>query len=266
MRKGAEKYDERNWEKGIPISRCIASLERHLLAFKSGSNDEDHMAAIRTNASFIMHFQEMIARGRLPATLNDMPDYRIAYSPPGTPIKDWSPQDHHLMKAASTDNQVFIKDPEIFRDNSGHLRIPPAVRRPHVYIAGPMRGYKDFNFPAFDRARDEFQVAGWEPISPADLDRASGVNETSAPQFKPEQVRAFVERDSKALLSLRAEKGDAIAMLPGWEQSTGATAEFFMARWLGLKILAASTHQPLSDSWVSFGLIANETRNYMRMK
>lgn len=72
---GAEKYDERNWEKGIPFSRCVASLSRHLMQFKMGMRNEDHLAAIVCNAQFIMHYQEMIKRNVLPASLNDMPDY-----------------------------------------------------------------------------------------------------------------------------------------------------------------------------------------------
>ena len=75
MAKGAEKYSERNWEKGISISRCVASMQRHLVAFKMGLQDEDHLAAIAVNAQFIMHYQAMIGRGKLPATLEDMPDY-----------------------------------------------------------------------------------------------------------------------------------------------------------------------------------------------
>ena len=76
LRLGAEKYDERNWEQGIPIQRCIASLYRHLLAYQAGENDEDHMAAIMCNAMFVIHNEEMIADGVLPAELDDMPEYR----------------------------------------------------------------------------------------------------------------------------------------------------------------------------------------------
>lgn len=233
MRKGAEKYAERNWEKGIPISRCIASLCRHLFAYMAGDNNEDHMAAVRTNASFIMHFEEMVKRGWLPASIADMPSYIPAKSDPShCPSADeqWSPQTQALMKTISIEHI----------DDLGNGKCRVHRRKPHVYIAGPMRGIKDFNFPAFDAARDKARELGWEPISPADLDRQSGVNETTEPQFKPEQVRAFVERDSKALLSLHAEQGDAIALLPGWENSTGAVAEVFMAKWLGLRILYAT--------------------------
>ena len=37
-----------------------------------------------------------------------------------------------------------------------------------------------------------------------------------------------------------------IAMLPGWEKSTGASAEFLIARWLGLTVLDTRTLQPLN--------------------
>jgi hypothetical protein len=72
---GARKYSERNWEKGIPISRCIASLCRHLMKYQMGMRDEDHMAAVMTNAMFILHYEEMVRRGLLPAQLVDMPFY-----------------------------------------------------------------------------------------------------------------------------------------------------------------------------------------------
>lgn len=75
LREGAEKYSERNWEAGMPISRCVASLCRHLEAFKMGRTDEDHLAAIVVNAQFIMHYEAMIERGVLPASLDDMPKY-----------------------------------------------------------------------------------------------------------------------------------------------------------------------------------------------
>ncbi len=75
LRKGAKKYSERNWEKGMPISRVMASLCRHVLAYQEGRKDEDHMAAVMCNAMFVLHYEEMIARGVLPAELSDMPRY-----------------------------------------------------------------------------------------------------------------------------------------------------------------------------------------------
>ena len=76
LRLGAIKYEERNWERGIPISRSMASLYRHLLKFQQGVTDEDHLAAIMCNAMFIIHTSEMVRRGVLPPSLLDMPKYR----------------------------------------------------------------------------------------------------------------------------------------------------------------------------------------------
>lgn len=69
--RGAEKYDEWNWAKGQNYSRILASLERHLHAFKQGDTDEDHLAAVVWNALAIIHFQET---GR--EELNDLQDFR----------------------------------------------------------------------------------------------------------------------------------------------------------------------------------------------
>jgi hypothetical protein len=75
LEKGAAKYAERNWERGMPISRCIASLERHVNEYKMGLTNEDHLAAIGCNIMFIIHYEEMIKRGLLPKELDDMPHY-----------------------------------------------------------------------------------------------------------------------------------------------------------------------------------------------
>ena len=72
---GAQRYDERNWESGMPFSRVLASLERHLTSYKQGCKDEDHLVAIACNAMFLLHYEEGIKRGFLPPGLNDMPVY-----------------------------------------------------------------------------------------------------------------------------------------------------------------------------------------------
>jgi hypothetical protein len=72
---GAAKYEPRNWESGIAVTRHIASLKRHLLAYQLGDRSEDHLAAIMCNAMFLLHTDEMVRRGVLPAALNDLPAY-----------------------------------------------------------------------------------------------------------------------------------------------------------------------------------------------
>lgn len=57
--RGAIKYDEWNWSKGMPYSRFIASTMRHLFQYILGDRDEDHLAAVCFNIMAIMHFEEV---------------------------------------------------------------------------------------------------------------------------------------------------------------------------------------------------------------
>lgn len=140
---------------------------------------------------------------------------------------------HSLAQVAALDDML---DADLRRRRGG-------VRR--VYIAGPMRGYHKFNFPAFDAARDRFRAAGWDVISPADIDREhepDTLELTDAQVSTPETLRRYARRDVEAIL-----RCDAIAMLPGWGRSRGATAEYHVARWIGLAILDAVTFGELGS-------------------
>ena len=48
-RDGAKKYDERNWEKGIPLHCYIDSAVRHYLQWMRGDTDEPHERAFVFN-------------------------------------------------------------------------------------------------------------------------------------------------------------------------------------------------------------------------
>jgi hypothetical protein len=72
--KGAIHYADRNWEKGMPFSRCIDSAMRHLVRWLRGDREEDHLAAVRFNVGAIMHYEEEIQRGRLDPGLDDIPN------------------------------------------------------------------------------------------------------------------------------------------------------------------------------------------------
>jgi hypothetical protein len=141
----------------------------------------------------------------------------------------------------------------------------PELLDRYVYVAGPMRGYPEFNFPAFDDARDRLLQNKWTVISPADIDRADGIKEKDhatgdATVF---DQRVFVYRDFYALYLIAHTEDGAIAMLPGWEKSTGAVAEFFLARWLGLKILDARTDDVLKMVDVDIQAIARSMRDFL---
>src|SRR5690606_13479750 len=75
MEKGAEKYDARNWEKGMPLSRYIDSALRHIYQYLSGKRDEDHAAQAMFNIMALIHTEEMIEREILPNQLYDLPNW-----------------------------------------------------------------------------------------------------------------------------------------------------------------------------------------------
>lgn len=108
-----------------------------------------------------------------------------------------------------------------------------------IYLAGPMQGYKDFNFPAFHRAAAKLRAEGHYVFSPAEKDeenhepavlRSENGNVAEA-EAKGFSLREALYEDTK-FICLEAEE---IAMLPGWENSKGATAEWHLARALGLR-------------------------------
>jgi hypothetical protein len=108
-----------------------------------------------------------------------------------------------------------------------------------IYIAGPMRGIPQFNFPAFDAAAKELRSYGWEVTSPADLEREAAFDPSTLPidhdwSKVPEwfSLDDAIERDLRAI-----READAIYMLKGWEQSMGAKAEKSIAEWREIKVM-----------------------------
>jgi len=70
---GAELHGSRNWEKGIPLSEIINSLERHIAQEKMGLTDERHDRAIAWNAIVYLATKLRIEAGILPKELDDIP-------------------------------------------------------------------------------------------------------------------------------------------------------------------------------------------------
>jgi hypothetical protein len=69
---GAEKYTRDNWKQGIPLSRYVDSLYRHLWAFMENDDTEDHLGAIIWNAVCLSETMDLIADGELPIELEDI--------------------------------------------------------------------------------------------------------------------------------------------------------------------------------------------------
>ena len=69
---GANKYGRDNWTQGIPLSRYVDSLYRHLWQLMEGDETEDHAGAIIWNAMCLTQTKKWIEQGKLPKELNDL--------------------------------------------------------------------------------------------------------------------------------------------------------------------------------------------------
>lgn len=94
-----------------------------------------------------------------------------------------------------------------------------------TYIAGPMTGKDDWNFPAFHAAAKELRARGDLVVNPAELDEADEV----LPGERPWDW--YLRRDLKEMLQC-----DAVYALEGWEESKGAQLEIYVANELGIPV------------------------------
>lgn len=106
------------------------------------------------------------------------------------------------------------------------------------YIAGPMAGYEDFNFPAFFETEAQLKSLGFNVINPARLDEEQGFIEGTDTEnniVPPDAHAQYMRRDLRAILS-----ADALLLLAGWELSKGANTELFIARSFGMPVFVMS--------------------------
>lgn len=102
-----------------------------------------------------------------------------------------------------------------------------------LYLAGPMRGYPRFNFDNFEKAGIALRKAGYEVVSPIEMDSEDGRDFTSEetvqatvkrlPTGEPDE-NYYLERDFQLL-----DHCDGIALLEGWENSRGVSREIYYA-------------------------------------
>jgi len=71
--KGCNKYGERNWEKGQPLSVYWDSACRHWAKVITGWTDEDHATAALWNVICFIETKRRIDSGLLPKELDDLP-------------------------------------------------------------------------------------------------------------------------------------------------------------------------------------------------
>lgn len=112
-----------------------------------------------------------------------------------------------------------------------------------IYVAGPMRGIPEFNFPAFFAAAEKLRAEGHEVFNPAERDNLRhgtdiSKGNTSGDEAQAAKTHGFSLREAlKDDTSWICDNADGIAVLPGWENSKGAVAERALGVALGLEII-----------------------------
>ncbi|WP_081036538.1 DUF4406 domain-containing protein [Pseudomonas corrugata] len=97
------------------------------------------------------------------------------------------------------------------------------ARANRLYLAGPMTGFEDFNFPAFNMMAAELRARGYVVENPAEHGVVEGADWA----------------DYMAYDLTRLGLCGQVAVLPGWENSKGARLEVHIARELGMRVVNA---------------------------
>lgn len=97
--------------------------------------------------------------------------------------------------------------------------------RGKLYLAGPMSGIEDNNYPLFNSVAGVLRDADWEIVNPAEFE----------PNLDPSlsfnnRLAIFLRDDIELLATCNG-----IVFLPGWADSVGANCELFVAQILGLR-------------------------------
>jgi uncharacterized protein DUF4406 len=112
-----------------------------------------------------------------------------------------------------------------------------------LYLAGPMRGYPKFNFPAFHRAAAALRARGHFVFSPAEKDIQRHGTDISVGNATGSEAEAAAKHGFNLRIALSEDlawicaEAEGIALLPGWQKSRGAKAEYAAADALSLAIL-----------------------------
>lgn len=94
-----------------------------------------------------------------------------------------------------------------------------------LYIAGPMTGLPEFNYPAFFEAAERLEAEGYDTLNPARTDGRDG-------------CETWLDYMRAALRDLA--DCDGIAVLSGWADSKGAALEVQIAHGLQLPVAPVS--------------------------
>lgn len=100
-----------------------------------------------------------------------------------------------------------------------------------IYIAGPMSGVQDWNFPAFFEAERQLLELGHEVINPAHNDGATYDEALASANAGKHSWNWYMRRDLTNLITC-----DAVCLLPDWKSSKGASLEVNVAKSLDMPL------------------------------
>lgn len=98
-----------------------------------------------------------------------------------------------------------------------------------LYLAGPMSGIAQLNFPKFNAEAARLRALGYEVVNPAELNNEDPGAVFATPEDAQAHWRACMRVDIAALLQC-----DSVALLDGWTSSKGARLEQHVACELGM--------------------------------
>jgi len=113
------------------------------------------------------------------------------------------------------------------------------VNKP-LYLAGPMSGIPQFNFPAFHEAAANLRSQGVDIVSPAEMDspevQAAAMASPDGRMDANDKIAGETWGDILARdVKLIADGVSGIVFLPNWTKSRGARLEAFVAILTGKK-------------------------------
>jgi hypothetical protein len=182
------------------------------------------------------------------------------------------PGETGTISAIDSDGDLWFDNP----DKSWHGRSiyyacevdhePLPLRDGRAYLAGPMRGIPEFNFPAFLKAAEDLKAKGIEVFNPAQHDIDNGFDYKGLTGNEDLSPLGFDLR--KALgadVDFIAHESAGVIVLPGWENSSGARAEVALANALKLPVVTLEEALEWGPKWeqapqVGDGFMSNEWR------
>lgn len=113
------------------------------------------------------------------------------------------------------------------------------------YLAGPMSGWPEHNFPAFHAAAARLRSRGYVVMNPAE--NVAPDADTSKEETKRRAYYMRLDLFQIMGRNPRTKPVDAVVLLPDWHRSRGARLEVEVALQLDIPVLWADTLQHLTE-------------------